>query len=502
MPSKTQLIPGITSPMGNIDTTHYAHLSTFQQCTGDDDCVDPGSLHAGISSASSSQALHTSNSTATQSSTIVQPPFGKSVRPSNDDVHKDSHHHTDPIKNTLLEEEDRQNWLVMYRGIYLKDADAALGPVFVFFVACLFWARILPFAVALCVIPVMFLALVKIILIDGAGIQPKKLPWSRLPASMVVSVEVAAVLTFFISIMPMVQDLWVQCGLLVVFSLLSYYMHYQAIVSDPGYLPRGEHALPPTIPPEQVTAMQAANPFHCLRCGIYKPIRSSHCSTCNRCVADFDHHCPVVANCVGKKNTRVFSGYLVSLFLAECMWMSVSMEFFKRALRSGTANGVPSMWSVWWNCFSLGRVFPGTMFMTYLVVLIMGGTAFLMCRQLWCIAGNLTISEWILRDHKNYLKSQRDGTYYNPFDHGVVENCFQFWMNDNEHDWYSVYSDRKDLDPEKETRKWSVMNLMRAIGKGKKALVDARLKKKAEKEAWLLQNYGGAREHVDRLDGL
>lgn len=63
----------------------------------------------------------------------------------------------------------------------------------------------------------------------------------------------------------------------------------------------------------------------CRTCMIYRPPRTVHCFDCNACVERFDHHCPWIGNCVGKRNYKIFLPFLASLSALMVMVLAQSI---------------------------------------------------------------------------------------------------------------------------------------------------------------------------------
>jgi palmitoyltransferase ZDHHC9/14/18 len=139
--------------------------------------------------------------------------------------------------------------------------------------------------------------------------------------------------------------LWVVYIVLYVVVIAS---HFKTAFTDPGIIPRtpkkekGEKDDPffKYSPPQYKQVVVLESKFSvrwCDTCNMYRPPRAVHCSICDNCVYRFDHHCPWVGNCVGKRNYRfflifIFTTTLLSLYI-------VGLSIVDLVIRTAT-NGI------------------------------------------------------------------------------------------------------------------------------------------------------------------
>ncbi|CAO2622382.1 Palmitoyltransferase ZDHHC9 [Lemmus lemmus] len=192
--------------------------------------------------------------------------------------------------------------------------------------------------------------------------------------------------------------------------------------SDPGVIPRalpdeaafiemeiGESCNQGQRPPPRIKNFQINNQIvklkYCYTCKIFRPPRASHCSICDNCVERFDHHCPWVGNCVGKRNYRYFYLFILSLSLLTIYVFAFNIVYVAlKSLKIGfleTLKETPlTVLEVLICFFTLWSVVGLTGFHTFLVAL------------------NQTTNEDIKGSWTGKNRVQ------NPYSHGnIVKNC-------------------------------------------------------------------------------
>ncbi|XP_052808787.1 palmitoyltransferase ZDHHC9-like isoform X3 [Mya arenaria] len=210
---------------------------------------------------------------------------------------------------------------------------------------------------------------------------------------------------------------------------------FRTSFSDPGVIPRAtsdeaadiERQIdipnpsvpgayrPPPRTKEVLIRGQVVKLKYCFTCKIFRPPRASHCSLCDNCVERFDHHCPWLGNCVGKRNYRYFYLFILSLsilciYIFACVLTHLILrsqaDNFLHAMRDSPASVIEVI-----VCFfSVWSVIGLTGFHSYL------------------ISSQQTTNE----DIKGSFSSKRNQENFNPYSHGsIFKNCMSVLCGPN-----------------------------------------------------------------------
>ena len=154
--------------------------------------------------------------------------------------------------------------------------------------------------------------------------------------------------------------------------------------------------------------------LYCIKCDIFKPVRTRHCNTCNKCVLRFDHHCPWTGNCIGKKNLKVFIQFLFYLSFSFIFFSITQMISYLIVLKNNVQiqkHSEPFIVvdsSILYISYQEDLLFKVTIFFSFVIGM---SVVYLFAYQVKNMEKNLTtVEHCIIKD--------RD---YSPFDTGCIK---------------------------------------------------------------------------------
>lgn len=156
----------------------------------------------------------------------------------------------------------------------------------------------------------------------------------------------------------------------------------------------------------------------CSKCKSWKPDRSHHCSSCDKCILRMDHHCPWFGICIGFKNHRFFVQFLIwsEIYLIIVTWISgwILVQFFVR-----------ERWSL--QLFSLHILFTFSLgiLLMLCVFVFLGFTIYQVLKN------KTTIESY---EMQRYRRQRRGDTMGNVFDLGWERN-WKVMMGDHFYQW-------------------------------------------------------------------
>lgn len=198
---------------------------------------------------------------------------------------------------------------------------------------------------------------------------------------------------------------------------------------DPGIIPRNTHPPEPEIMDQSLEIGSSQTPQlrlprirevmvngmtvkvkYCDTCMLYRPPRCSHCSICDNCVERFDHHCPWVGQCIGRRNYRFFFMFVSSATLL-CIYVFGFCWVYVVKIKNSEESSI-------WGALIKTPASIVLIIYTFICVWFVGGlTVF----HLYLISTNQSTYE--------NFRYRYDRTE-NPYNRGVIENFKEvFWSS-------------------------------------------------------------------------
>jgi len=200
-----------------------------------------------------------------------------------------------------------------------------------------------------------------------------------------------------------------------------WYSFWKAWRSDPGVIRTSQDVKYRTL--IQLAESEGFDPVvFCSSCLVKRPIRSKHCSVCDKCVARFDHHCPWVGNCIGEKNHHYFIFYLVFLSVLTFCTAWGCYIYLSSACNSEQDDGYLS------TLKSSALCAPWVLFILLMSLFhCIWVTCLGVCQIYQVLFLAMTTNERMNAARYRHFQSVGRGVHKSPFDNGFLQNTLDFF---------------------------------------------------------------------------
>ena len=144
---------------------------------------------------------------------------------------------------------------------------------------------------------------------------------------------------------------WTIHAIITLFALNGWWAYYRTSFTHPGRIPKefaevsDEFRVWPPCYDLRSQEWLPGIPTLCRHCKVVRPERAHHCKWCDQCVTRWDHHCPLVGNCIGFGNHRYFIQFLVCCQLA-CLMLVAYINIDIVYCLIGDWNSICSRWGM------------------------------------------------------------------------------------------------------------------------------------------------------------